>query len=114
MTKKSENAVRAKFLDHQYNDALKVLTSLQLSDALALLSAIQEALEQSISDYVLDVSCDLLDDETSQIVRTFWFGKGMLDYHLCIDGTGLIRAIDYKMPDFLFDQIMNTLDPFYE
>jgi hypothetical protein len=51
-----------------------------------------------------------LDDETPQIVRTFWFSKGMRDYYFCIDGTGMIRAIEQKMPNHLFDQILSALN----
>lgn len=114
MKKRIADTLKAKFkIEQQYQDALKLLTPGLLDDALTLLSAIQDALETSISDYALDLTHDLLDDETPQIVRTFWFSKGLRDYYLCIDGTGLIRAIEDKMPDQLFDQIMSTLEPFY-
>jgi len=114
MRKKSADTLKSKFaIKHQYEDALNLLTSEQVEDALTLLDSVQDALETSISDYALDLTHDLLDDETPQIVRTFWFSKGLRDYYLYIDGTGLIRAIEDKMPDQLFDQIMNALDPFY-
>lgn len=114
MNKRNADALKTKYgIEHQYEDALKLLTPRQLDDALTLLGAIQDVLETCISDYALDLTHDLLDDETPQIVRTFWFSKGLRDFYLCIDGTGLIRAIEDKMPDLLFDQIMNTLDPFY-
>ena len=114
MRKKSADTLKSKFaIKHQYEDALKLLTSEQVEGALTLLDSIQEVLEISISDYALDLTHDLLDDETPQIVRTFWFSKGLRDYYLCIDGTGLIRAVEDKMPDQLFDQIMSALDPFY-
>jgi len=114
MNKKNADRVKTKFSsEHQYQDALKVLSQQQVDDALTLLNSIQGALEATISDYALDLTHDLLDDQTPQIVRTFWFSKGLRDYYLCIDGTGLIRAIEDKMPDRLFDQIMNALDLFY-
>jgi len=114
MNKRTADILKTKFkIEHEYQDALKLLTPGQLNDALKLLGAIQDALEISISDYALDLTHDLLDDETPQIVRTFWFSKGLNDYYLCIDGTGLIRAIEVKMPDQLFDQIMNELNRLY-
>jgi len=114
MKKSKADALKTKYgIEHQYEDALKLLTPRQLDDALTLLAGIQDALETSISDYALDLTHDLLDDETPQIVRTFWFSKGLRDFYLCIDGTGLIRAIEDEMPDQLFDQIMSTLDTFY-
>jgi len=100
MKKNNADALKTKYaIEHQYEDALKLITPGQLDDALTLLGAIQDALETSISDYALDLTHDLLDDETPQIVRTFWFSKGLRDFCLCIDGTGLIRAIEDKMPD---------------
>ena len=115
MKNKNADIFKAMFsIRHQYEDALKVLSRKELSGALTLLDTIQKALEQSISDYALDLTHDLLDDETPQIVRTFWFSKGLNAYYLCIDGTGLIRAIEGKMPHQLFDQITSVLDPFYE
>jgi hypothetical protein len=115
MKKNNADALKTKYgIEHQYEDALKLLTPRQLDDALTLLSAVQDALETSISDYALDLTHDLLDDETPQIVRTFWFSKGLRDYYLCIDGTGLIRAIEQGMPNHLLDQILRVLDSFDE
>ena len=115
MNKKNADIVKSRFtVEHCYQDALQFLTLEKLGVALTLLSRIQEALEKSISDYALDLTHDLLDAETPQIVRTFWFSQGLRDYYLCIDGTGLLRAIEDAMPDRLFDQIMSALDPFYE
>ena len=114
MNKKNADKVKSKFsIGHQYQEALGHLTAEQLDNALSVLDAIQEALEEGISDFAIDLVHDLLDDETPQIVRTFWFSKGLNDYYLCIDGTGLIRAVEGAMPDRLFDQIMSTLDTFY-
>ena len=114
MNKKNADRIKTKFSsEHQYQEALKILTQQQLNDALTLLQSLQDALETSISDYALELTHDLLDEETPQIVRTFWFSKGLQDYYICIDGTGLIRALEDAMPDRLFDQIMNTLDLFY-
>ena len=73
------------------------------------LDGVQAALEQQISDYALDLVHDLLDDETPQIVRTFWFSKGMADYYLCVDGRGLIRMVDDEMPEQLLDQVLGAL-----
>ena len=114
MNKKNADKVKSKFsIEHQYQEALEHLTPDQLDNALSVLNAIQKALEEGISDFAIDLTHDLLDDETPQIVRTFWFSKGLNDYYLCIDGTELIRAVEDKMPNRLFDQIMCTMDLFY-
>ncbi|MCP9878152.1 hypothetical protein [Cyanobium sp. A2C-AMD] len=111
MNKKNADKVKRKFsIEHQYQEALEHLTREQLDSALKTLNTIQAALEEQISDYAIDLIHDLLDDETPQIVRTFWFSKGMTDYYFCIDGTGMIRAMEQAMPYHLLDQIMGALD----
>jgi hypothetical protein len=55
-----------------------------------------------------------LDDETPQIVRTFWFSKGIGEYYFCIDGTGMIREVEQAMPNHLLDQIISALDCIYK
>ena len=111
MNKKNADKVKTKFsIEHQYQEALENLTPRQLKSSLSVLNAIQKTLEEGISDFAIDLVHDLLDDETPQIVRTFWFSKGLNDYYLCIDGTGLIRAVEGAMPNRLFDQILRVLD----
>jgi hypothetical protein len=111
MNKKNADKIKNKFsIEHQYQEALGHLTPEELDSALTTLNTLQAALENGISDYAIDLTHDLLDDETPQIVRTFWFSKGMRDYYFCIDGTGMIRAMDQLIPNHLFDQIMSALD----
>jgi hypothetical protein len=111
MNKKNADKVKSKFsIEHQYQEALGHLTPEELDNALTTLNTIQAALEHGISDYAIELTHDLLDDETPQIVRTFWFSKGIRDYYFCIDGIGMIRAIEQAMPNHLFDRIMSALD----
>jgi hypothetical protein len=115
MNKKNADKVKSKFsIEHQYQEALGHLTPEELDSALKTLNTIQAALEHGISDYAIELTHDLLDDETPQIVRTFWFSKGIRDYYFCIDGTGMIRAVEQAMPNHLLDQIMSALDCIYE
>ncbi len=114
MNKQQAWKLQQKFnIPHQYQAAVELIGEKDLLKCLDLLTQIQVRLEESISDYALDLVHDLLDDETPQIVRVYWFSKGMQDYYLCIDGTGLIRALDPLIPDRLFDQVARTLDAFY-
>ena len=114
MKKTSADKIKRHFnISHHYQEAYKFFAQEELNNFLKLLSDIQYALENSISDYSLEISHDLLDDKTPQIVRVFWLSKGMRDYYLCIDGTGLIRAVDPEAPDGLFDQMMSALETFY-
>jgi hypothetical protein len=114
MNKEQATELQQQFnIPHQYQTAVELIGERDLQKTLDLLDQIQISLEKSISDYALDLVHDLLDDETPQIVRVYWFSKGMRDYYLCIDGNGLIRALDRQMPDRLFDQVIGTLDTFY-
>ena len=111
MNKKNADKVKSKFsIEHQYLEALGHLTPEELDCALKTLNTIQAALEHGSSDYAIELTHDLLDDDKPQIVRTFWFSKGIRDYYFCIDGTGMIRAIEQAMPNHLLDQIMSALD----
>ena len=110
MKKQNADIVKTKFsIEHQYEDALAYLTLEELITTLNCLDGVQATLEQQISDYALDLFHDILDDETPQIVRTFWFSKGMADYYLCVDGSGLIRLVDDEMPEQLIDQVLGAL-----
>ena len=110
MKKQNADIVKTKFsIEHQYEDALVYLTLEELITTLNCLDGVQATLEHQISDYALDLVHDLLDDETPQIVRTFWFSKGMTDYYLCVDGRGLIRLVDDEMPEQLIDQVLGAL-----
>jgi hypothetical protein len=99
---------------HQYQEALQFFSQEQLKTFLNLLDTLQDLLSSNIADYSLDLVHDLLDDETPQIVRTYWFSRGMRDYYLCIDGTGLVRMLDPEMPTRLFNEIFEVLDAFYD
>ena len=115
-TVKKEDADRIKCnytVEHQYEAANELLGNQSVLEHLKYLDKIESSFTRGISDYALDLCHDLLDDETPQIVRVYWFSKGMRDYYLCIDGTGLIRAVDEEMPDSLFDRITSLLHTFY-
>ena len=99
--------------DHQYQAATEFFDDQELNRHLDLLTTIGDTLEQAICDYALDFTHDLLDPETPQIVRVYWFSKGLNDYYLCIDGSGLVRDVDEEMPSRLFRQIKVVLDTVY-
>ena len=105
MHKVSANQLQQQFTcHHDYEAAKAFFTDDELYRFLQLLDAIESQFQQCISDYALELTHDLLDDETPQLVRVYWFSKGMRDYYICLDGTGMIRAVDDQMPDHLFDR----------
>jgi hypothetical protein len=113
MNKSDATAVQTKFSEpHQYEEALSFFSLEELQKFLNLLNNLQVVLASEIADYSLDLVHDLLDDETPQIVRTYWFSRGMWDYYLCIDGTGMVRMLDSEMPTRLLNQIITILNAF--
>jgi hypothetical protein len=115
MNKTDATRVQNEFTEpHQYQEALRFFSKEQVLTFLNLLDTLQDLLSSNIADYSLDLVHDLLDDETPQIVRTYWFSRGIRDYYLCIDGTGLVRMLDPEMPTRLFNQIFEVLDAFYD
>jgi hypothetical protein len=115
MNRSDAKQVQNKFSEpHKYKEALKHFSSEQLNKLLDLLDDYQVLLGSEIADYSLDLVHDLLDDETPQIVRSYWFSRGTRDYYLCIDGTGLVRSLDPQMPTRLFNQIFEILESFYD
>lgn len=83
--------------------AFKYFSKDRYAHYLTILDIIESELRDQIGNYSLDFTHDLLDDETPQIVRVFWFSKGMRHYFICIDGNGLIRK-DFPMPKELLSQ----------
>ena len=63
----------------------------------------------SISDYSLDDTCTLIDDENCCLVRTYWFSKGMNDTFICINPEGQIAGMDPEIPMRLLAQVATEL-----
>jgi hypothetical protein len=111
MNKTDAKQVQSKYSEpHQYQETLRFFSKEQLQKFLKVLDTFEVLLNSNIADYSLDLVHDLLDDETPQIVRTFWFSRGMRDYYLCIDGKGLVRMLDPEMPTRLFNQVFEVLN----
>ena len=114
MNQSDAKEVQDKFTKpHQYEEALQFFSKDQLQTFLNALDTFETLLSSNIADYSLDLVHDLLDDETPQIVRTYWFSRGMRDYYLCIDGTGLVRSLDPEIPTRLLNRIFDVLDTFF-
>ena len=74
-----------------------------------VLDFLEEYLGVNISDYSLDESCTLLDDDNCCLVRTYWFSKGMIDTFICINPDGQIAGMDPEIPMRLLSQVANEL-----
>jgi hypothetical protein len=74
------------------------------------LDFIQSRLEDSITNYALMKTEDLLDEEENQIVRAFFWEQGTREYILTLTPAARIRMIHTKkFPHNLIQQICNEL-----
>ena len=73
------------------------------------LDMVEALLENEIYDFSLDLTHTLLEEEEPNLIRAFWFSKGMEDFYICIDGDFSIRAMDPDIPSNLIGQIFKDL-----
>jgi len=90
--------------------ALEFMSEEELEDALEILQRFGDWLEEYISDYALDCSHTLIDEESEDIVRTYWFSKGMEDTFVVLNASFQIRGFDPDIPLPLLAQVAEGLD----
>ena len=90
--------------------ALEFMTEEELEDALEILQGFEEWLEEFISDYALDCSHTLIDEEEKDLVRTYWFSRGMEDTFVVLNASFQIRGFDPDIPLPLLAQVVQGLD----
>ena len=106
MNKADAEEVRAQFVDSFNEDAaLEFFTAEELKASQISLSCIEAWLVDEISDYSMEVSHDLYDEENKCLVRCFWFSKGMEDTYICMTDQSFIKAIS---PDFPMDLLVQV------
>ena len=79
-----------------------------------VLDFLERHLQAVISDYSLDESCTLLDEDKSCLVRSYWFSRGMVDTFLCITPDGKIVGMDPEVPMSLLSQVAGELGKLLE
>ena len=65
--------------------------------------------EEFISDYALMKTEDCWDEEYDQVVRAFFFEKGMSEYIITFSPDGLVRYTHTKYPSHLAVQCHNVI-----
>jgi hypothetical protein len=73
-----------------------------------LLNILQGQLEEFISNYALDQTEDLNDEEYDQVVRAMYFSRGDKDYWVVMTPYGQIRSASKSSPKDLIIQIGNA------
>ena len=115
MDKVFADTLKAKFVSSEIEDANKVcalnfMSEEDLQDALEILEGFGEWLEEFISDYALDCTHTHIDEESEDIVRTYWFSKSMEDTFVVLNASFQIRGFDPDIPLPLLAQVAEGLE----
>ena len=82
----------------------------ELAAAINRLNCLTEVLEDEVSDFALDKTSDYLDSSRPEMVRSFWWSKGMSDYIIFIDSSYQFRGYGQDgVPEELITTIANTI-----
>jgi hypothetical protein len=84
------------------------MTSTEREIQKELLSILQEQFEELISNYALDQTEDLNDEEYDQVVRTMYFSRGDKEHWVVMTPYGQIRSTSKSSPKDLIIQISNA------
>ena len=97
-------------VDGSEGDALAYMSEEDLNNDLSCLDILEEWLGDGISDYSLDTTHDLLDEDNKQMIRVFWFSKGMTDTFICLNGRGEFTAWDEDISYRLLGEVCLLID----
>ena len=111
MKKDAADVLKYKFHNDMTNsDPLNYMCKEVLQDSTQILFFLEKYLEREISDYSLDESYDLIDTEEGNLIRAFWFSRGMEDTYICLSPLGEIKGIDREFPNGLLSQVTTVLE----
>ena len=115
MEKACADEMKAEFISSEtealnQKSTLEFMSEEELEDALEILQRFGDWLEEHISDYALDCSHTLIDEEREEMVRTYWFSKGMEDTFVVLNASFQIRGFDPDIPLPLLAQVVQGLD----
>ena len=87
------------------------MTGTEKESYLELLNILQDQYEECISNFALDHTEDLNDEDYDQVVRTMYFSRGDKEYWVVLTPYGQIRSTSKSSPKDLIVQISNaTID----
>tara|TARA_B100000003_G_scaffold129839_1_gene116395 strand:+ start:180 stop:602 length:423 start_codon:yes stop_codon:yes gene_type:complete len=92
------------------SNALDFMSEEELEGELEMLNCFETWLEAFISDFALDCSHTLIDEDDKEMVRSYWFSKGMEDTFVCINPRFQIKGFDPDIPLPLLSQVAEHLD----
>ena len=92
------------------SNALDLMSAEELEGELELLNCVETWLEVFIADYALDCSHTLIDEDEKEMVRAYWFSKGMEDTFVCINPRFQVKGFDPDIPLLLLSQVAEHLE----
>ena len=115
MEKALADELKAEFISSEIEEAnhvsaLNFMSEEELEDELEILNCLETLLEEFISDYALDCSHTLVNEEQEEMVRSYWFSKGMEDTFIVLNASFQIIGFDPDIPLPLLAQVAEGLD----
>ena len=115
MKKAEADAIKSEFTKSpDYSHCLEFMSQEDIDRHLNHLELFQMMFEDEITDYCLDDSHDLMDEEDLSITRAYWFSKGMDDHFICLTGDGNIRTLSGEFPYDLLAHISHLMHSLME
>ena len=115
MEKALADELKAEFISSEieeanYASALNFVSEEELEDELEILNCFETWLEAFISDYALDCSHSLINEEEEEMVRSYWFSRGMEDTFVVLNPSFQIKGFDPDIPLPLLSQIADQIE----
>jgi hypothetical protein len=88
------------------------MTEAEKRSFVEMLDAIQSTLEEEITNYSLESTEDLNDEENDWVSRALWFSRGVNEFFVVLTPYGEIRAAHKRIPRDLLIQITNNVNGF--
>ena len=85
------------------------MTDQQEKDQTLILDLLERILENEVTDWAIDKTETLWDDEDDELVRVFHFSKGLTDPFVVIDAEGRLSAVSGECDLVLLTTISNIL-----
>jgi hypothetical protein len=88
------------------------MTEVEKRSFVEMLDALQAILEEEITNFSLESTEDLNDEENDWVSRALWFSRGDKEFFVVLTPYGVIRASHKKIPRELLSQIANSINGF--
>lgn len=85
------------------------MTDQQEKDQTLILDLLERIIENEVSDWAIDKTETLWDDDEDELLRVFHFSKGLTEDFIVIDAEGRLTAVSGECDLILLTTISNIL-----